>query len=368
MENSVITKVLDTQDSRIATVSQTSQGLIVQNYCNSVLQQPKIDFSGIPNLQSFQDDINSGLTKAQEHAQDYLSNIAPNIILTLTNIDNYYTLVSEVPNVLPPGSTINDWIETLFSIKEASVKYQQASKNVVINLGILNTNIAADAAAFAQIVKDLNTFMDGDNGTLESLRKDLENLDSQIGGAITGIVFGSIGVALGVFMIVVGAVADLVTAGASSELVIGGVGVLVTGIGGIAGSAILLDNLYSQKASIIREQSSLTNEVNFALGASTAYKQLYNNTGAALEAVQQMQNAWNTIVGDLDNLIQDLQNGIITDVDKLRQLFLAAADSDLKAVLEDIQIIKKQMSGVQKKDAPKDETIGQYLLTLASMN
>ncbi|MDB9390217.1 HBL/NHE enterotoxin family protein [Microcystis aeruginosa] len=63
-----------------ANKAQCSQALIIQTYCNSINEQPQVDFSGEPNLAKYQTEINSGLTTAQNHAKNYLNNIQPSII------------------------------------------------------------------------------------------------------------------------------------------------------------------------------------------------------------------------------------------------------------------------------------------------
>lgn len=90
---------------------QSSQALIIQTYANSVNEQPAVDFSGDPSLKTYQDQINSGLTTAQNHANNYLNVIQPSIIenianiANIANIGNYYALNNAVANTLPEGST-----------------------------------------------------------------------------------------------------------------------------------------------------------------------------------------------------------------------------------------------------------------------
>jgi hypothetical protein len=97
--------------------STISQGMIVQAYCNSVLAQPKVDFSGFTGLLSYQTDINNGLTTAQTHANHYLTTIQPNIITNLSNILNYYALLRSLSIVLPAGTTKAVWIANLQAVQ-----------------------------------------------------------------------------------------------------------------------------------------------------------------------------------------------------------------------------------------------------------
>ena len=68
------------QGINAANKAQSSQALIIQAYANSVNEQPAVDFSGEPNLATYQAQINNGLATAQSHAKNYLNSIQPSII------------------------------------------------------------------------------------------------------------------------------------------------------------------------------------------------------------------------------------------------------------------------------------------------
>jgi len=350
-----------------ATRDQLSKGMVLQNYCNSVLQQPSVDFSSDPDLAQIQEKINNGLAVAKDHATSYLSTISPNILNALSALNNYFTLYSSVPATLPEGSTVDQWISSLSAVKKVSEDNLRDCNIILNSLQILDTDLRNDSASFSQIVQTLNSLVNGDNGELENISSQLKSLDSQIAGSIVGTVFGGLGIAGGVFMIVVGSVADFVTAGTNPELVIGGVATVVAGVGAEAGTIVTLVSLYKQKADLLTQQSKLRAEVNLVTGIDSAYGQLSNQVTAAVTAADYMQSAWKLLSEDLDSMIQDLQFGILS-TDTVRTMFLQEANTDIQRLLEDITVVKAQMAGIVPVNVPKGTNIAEYLNNLNDAN
>lgn len=350
-----------------ATRDQLSKGMVLQNYCNSVLQQPSVDFSSDPDLGEIQEKINNGLTVAKEHATNYLSTISPNILNALSALNNYFTLYSSVPTTLPQGSTVDQWISSLSAVKKVSEDNLRDCNIILNSLQLLDTDLRNDSASFSQIVQTLNSLVNGDNGELENISSQLKSLDSQIAGSIVGTVFGGLGIAGGVFMIVVGSVADFVTAGTNPELVIGGVATVVAGVGAEAGTIVTLVSLYKQKADLLTQQSELRAEVNLVTGIDSAYAQLSTQVTAAVTAADYMLSAWKLLSEDLDSMIQDLQFGILS-ADTVRTMFLQETNTDIQRLLEDITVVKAQMAGIVPVSVPRGTNIAEYLNSLNVSN
>lgn len=347
-----------------STKSQSAQGVQLQTYCNSVLAQPTVDLSADKNLVKFQDQINNGIGGAKTHANEYLNTIQPLIITNVANIANYYGLHQAVATSLPVGSSKSEWVNSLNLLKDQSTQFLSDSQSVASQLKTLNTNIGADAGNFTTIVSNLNAAVNGDNGVLHSLDQDLSAIQSKIDGAIAGAALSGVAIAGGIFLAAVGGIADFVTAGTSTPLVILGAGLIVAGVGGEVGSAIAIKNLTDQKTQLLQEQASLTSEVKLALGMSNGYSALGSQAQAAMQAATQMSNAWDFLSGDLSSLITDIQKGILS-TDQLRKIFLTAANSVIQNVIADTNIIKQQMAGVSINPVPQGQTVGNYLVSLA---
>ena len=202
---------------------------------------------------------------------------------------------------------------------------------------------------------------------LASISSQLSTIQSNIDGAIAGTVLSGLAIVGGIFMTAVGGVAEFVTAGTSTPLVVAGIAVVAAGVGGEVASALALKNLNGQKASLLQQQSTLTAEVNLATGISTGIGSLQTQANTSVTAASQMENAWSFLSDDLSNLSSDLQKGI-TNTGMLRTLFLTAANAEIQQVLNDTATIKTQMSGVQTLVAPANTNIGDYIVSVAQQN
>jgi hypothetical protein len=168
----------------------------------------------------------------------------------------------------------------------------------------------------------------------------------------------------GVFVIVVGATADFVTAGTTTPVIIGGVAVVAGGIGGEVASALTFQTLSNGKGDLLQKTAKLKDEVKLAQALNIGHSAFANGVNSALAAAKQMRTAWNFLQDDLTNLSSDLQKGII-NATGLRTIWLTAANSAVKQVLDDTNIIKNQMAGVQVLTASPGTNIGDFAVAEA---
>lgn len=341
----------------------TSQGLILQGYCNSVLVQPGVDFTGFKNLKTHETAINDGLAKAKKHSDEYLSKTQKLIISNLSNIANYYELNNAIPIVCPPGKSKEEWLTILGTLKEQADTHKQTSSNTATLLTSLNTELGTDATSFNNTVTKMNIAVNGDNGALIELEKTLSSIDGKIAGCISGTVISGLAIVGGVFMVAVGSIAEFVTAGTSTPLVLGGIAIVSAGIGGEIASAITLSNFLKQKENILMSKNQLKSEVTLAQGISTAYGSLSMQVTGAMNAATAMSNGWNSLSSDLDSLANDLQSGIIS-TDTARLLFLTASNNLIPTIKQDINTIKYQMAGVNIQHVA-NYNLSDYLQKLA---
>lgn len=344
--------------------NQLSKGLVLQTYCNTVLLQPNVDFSAEPDLKTFQTQINNSLTTAKTHANSYLNGISPRIISAISALDNYFTIYKSVPVTLPEGSTVEQWIDVLSSLKSISETNLRTSQQIAISLEDLYDNLSSDSKDFQAIVSQVNTAVGGDKGILDSINESLQSVNKEIAGTIVAVVGEGLGIAGGVFTIVVGAVADFVTVGTNPELVIGGVVMVVAGVAAEAGTIVALTGLYDQKSQLLSEQSKLTTEVSLLNGISASFSGINTQVKEAEAAAKAMENAWKLLGQDLEVLIDDLQSGILT-TNTARTMFLNEANSEIEILQTQIQTIKDQMAGVQSKVLPIGKTVKTYLAEMA---
>lgn len=344
-----------------ANKKQSGQALIIQAYANSVKEQPKVDFGGQDHLKIYEKQINDKLATAQVHADNYLNVIQPQIIQNITNIGNYYALHNAVPSTLPEGSTEEQWIEVLTALQVQADEYRMDADGIVIILRTLRDDLTIDTASFSATVNDLNVVVNGDNGILAADAKQLSDIQGKIDGAIGAIVASGLGIVGGVVLICVGAFATCVTGPAATSCVIGGITLVVAGVGGEIAAGITLKNLNDQKANIISEEAKLTEEVKSATAISSGYQGLLSQVKNAVDAASAMENAWLFLSNDLKSMVNDLRNGIKKSGD-IRKIFLTAADTEVKVVIQDIETIKGQMAGVRCIVAMPGQTVGEAIM------
>jgi hypothetical protein len=342
------------------------QALILQAHAQKMQATSILDLSQYPNLSSIGSDLNSSITKAKANATRYLDVILPKQILVIGNIYSYFDLQNALAGALDSNTDRQTAIELLNAVRDQATQFKSDANYIVTDLQNLRTGLSGDAANFNNIVQRLNAAVSGDNGVLADINNQLDSIDGKIAGAITGIVVSGLAVAGGVLLIAVGAIAGFVTAGTSTPLVVLGVGVVATGVGGAVGASIALAGLLNAKSDMLQNRSRLTSEVNYATGLSSTFQDFATSATGAAAAAQQMANAWTSLTNDLGTLITNVEKGN-TDVPSLRRLFLTAATGTVKRIQTDVTTIKAQLAGVtvvQQTD-PKKERLADTVVRLA---
>ncbi|KAF1366504.1 HBL/NHE enterotoxin family protein [Yokenella regensburgei] len=347
-----------------ANKSQVSGAMTIQTYANSALEQPKVDFSGISDLLPYQKQINDGLAIAQNHAQYYLNTLQDKIIVNMANISNYYQLNKVLPETLPTGSTEDQWVKTLNAVRQQSQSYYSAAKQLVTDLRDFSNQLATDSQAFSITISELNSKVGGNEGVLQNINKELDKIQSAIDGYIAGITISGLTVAAGVFTICVGAIEDFITAGTTTPLIFGGVGIVLGGVSGEAASIKGLIDGNNSKAQLLSQEKNLSAEVKLAASVSRGYSSLSNQVKNAITTATAMANAWANVDSDLDEIITDLSQGI-TNTDLIRTMFVTAANNEITTLLQDIQTVKQQMSGVNVRNASSGQTVSQLIASVA---
>jgi len=340
-----------------AVKTQVSQALAIQGYCRSVIEQESIDLSGFPKLAKIGGEINSGLTTAKAHARLYLDSIQPTILANVANIANYYNLHQAVATSMPPGTSEKEWVAQLSALKDQAIDFKGKAGTVVTSLGTLRDNLARDVAAFAQVVRDLNAAVGGDNGVLADINKQLDDLEKKIAAAAVGITISGLAILGGTFLILVGAIATLATAGLSTVLIIGGAAFVAVGVAGTVVLSVAMAKLLDRKGDLIEQRENLKAEVKLATGIASGYEGLRLKAEAAVTAAIDMKNAWDFLSADLGNLATDLEKGVL-NAEGTRTLFLTAANSEIQTIRRDMETIRAQMAGVQQVNAPAGTKVG----------
>ncbi|MEV6909755.1 HBL/NHE enterotoxin family protein [Amycolatopsis sp. NPDC051071] len=329
-----------------AAKEHASNAVVVQSYALSAMNQPNVDFHEFKKLLPLQVKINNSVGVAKDSAHLYLNTVLPQAIKTIADIELYFQLHNALADSLQPGTSAQQAIALLKIVQEQAVEFQGQAGAVATQLQTLRDGFTTNSAAFNEYSRDLAAIVDGDHGVLKSLDDQLSGIDGKIGGAITGVVLSGLAIAGGVLMVGVGALAEPVTGGLSTALIIGGVAVAAAGIGGEVAASLTLAKLLDLKSNLLQEKAKLKAETTLAAGLRSGLGNLATAASSAATATQGMVNAWSLLGDDLGGLAKDVQKGQTT-VDGLRLLFTHAAENAVKTTQQDIAIIKGQLTGVR---------------------
>ncbi|MFI8462007.1 HBL/NHE enterotoxin family protein [Kitasatospora sp. NPDC085464] len=337
----------DVTASKVSTPARGHAGnaLIVQGYALSMQQQPLVNLSGFANLAPSEESINKTLTNAKGSAQHYLNVVLPKAIVTIANISAYFETQNALAEALTPGTDAQTAIALLAAVEGQATDFRDQARAVTDDMESLRDDFNRHSAAMSRSSDDLAVVVNGDKGVLKNIVDQLADIDGKIAGAITGVVLSGLGIAGGVIMVGVGALAEAVTGGLATALVVGGLGVTAAAIGGEVASSVVLAGLLDAKSKMLRDQAQLNAETTLAAGLSSGLQTLSSSAAAAATATQNMTNAWNLLGTDLNNLAGTLGRGKTT-VDKVRQLFATAAQGGVRTVQSDVTVIRSQLAGV----------------------
>ncbi|MFK0229903.1 HBL/NHE enterotoxin family protein [Streptomyces sp. NPDC090303] len=341
-----------------ASLPHAGEAVVMQAYALNAANQPHVDLSKDANLAKYQDPINKSLDDAKEGAKEYLDSALPDMITTISNIDDYFTLQNTLPQVLVPGTSAADAMVLLDAVRDTSLGYANQAAAITTRMTGLRDRFSHTAADMTQWSQALSTAVSGDNGELASLQNQLSGIDAKIktqdkliGGGVGLIIAGGI-------TVVVAAFSEVVTGGAATAVGIVGCAIIASGVGMIAGAGTAITNLNKMKSSLLNEEVQIKAETALASQYVSSLTSLETQAADAATAAQNMANAWTTLNTGLGGLISDLDKGHTT-VDVLRQMFTLAAENQVKSVQDDVLIIKKQLAGVQTVVDPGASLIDQ---------
>ncbi|CAL2087868.1 conserved hypothetical protein [Tenacibaculum sp. 190524A05c] len=320
-------------------INVSSSGLVLQAFCNSALQQPDINLSSVEELIQLQEDINLALANSKKHANEYLNDINPRIIKSISDLKSYFTVFSSVPVTLPQDATVEEWVTTLLVLKGITENNLRNSEEIVTSLNELRDNLRSDASSFAELTQQANEAVNGDEGELQEISDELKEIDTAIKLLIASIVGESLAVAGGVIVIGIGAYTG------SAEAVVGGVIAIGVGVTGLAASSIELSNQYDKKRELLQTKSKLEAEINVLSTVDGALGNIADQAETAAIATEDIIKTWEELSSNLDSLIDDLNNGIIS-TDDARTFFLNSANNEIVEIQNAINNIQLKLAGV----------------------
>ena len=210
-------------DIKDTQVKLTSSYTVIQTYIQIILEQPDITLDALPDLPKHQ-------ANARQHANNWNENILP--LLSKTNADIidycnqfasfYEQLVKFINDVENPESRKN-LVQGLKLLSSSITEKDKKVQQVITQLNTFQANLNKDDAEFT---KDSNTAavkIEGDSGEIKALSKQLDAIHEAMHKDIGLMAGGAVTVAVGIAMVVFGAISEIPSGGASTVLIGGGV-------------------------------------------------------------------------------------------------------------------------------------------------
>ncbi|WP_164712304.1 HBL/NHE enterotoxin family protein [Methylobacterium currus] len=332
-----------------------SSGLLVQTYCTQVAQQPAIVIPA--SVASRLPPVGKQLETAQGNASNYLKVVQPKIISVVTDVGGYAQEFAAF-NTMITGK-IDDWkggssqakADALALLQQLQSDLDKKVTNVNgvrTSLDDFRTKLNTDISNFNTAAQQASLVIQGSTGAIAELNDQIDSLNSKIGGAAAGIAISGLVMIGGGLMIAAGAIASFLTAGASTPLVLAGVGVVALGGAGLTASSVVLAKLIEAKSGLLTQKSQLEGTVTFLTDFKSTMGTLGSSATTAAQELTNMKNAWDILGGNLGNVVGSIQNAsTFSDLPIVVQAYLNTSASQWTTVLGNVTTIQKQMSGVK---------------------
>ncbi|MEU3843684.1 HBL/NHE enterotoxin family protein [Streptomyces sp. NPDC028635] len=338
--------------------AQGSLTALVQTHALSIMQQPKPDFSRIDNekIQSFQGTVQGALNKSAENAGKYLWTVQPESIALLAKVENYFVTLGAFSETLKDENDPDAMVQMLRFLREQAGEFTDETRRVASSTDRMVSAFSDDKRGFTECAVEINTLVSGENGILEDLRRDLENVNSKITAATIGAAASGGAILTGAACIVIGCCTSIFTGGLSLGVAIGGGVLLLGGIAGGIGSGIALANLYDEKKDLLAKQERLESGVKLLTACSAGLADLGTQAGGVATALQNTTNSWTILKESLNSAADNIEKAGRAQSDFVRKSFLRAIERSLPRNLEQLRNTRNALIGMKTVSQPNTHT------------
>lgn len=291
--------------------------IAINSYAYAVTNQ------GLPVLTHPPSDYGSFSTQfatAKQHTLDWTTNIFPSMLQLPVTIQNQAadlfnmesTMIEAYLNVLMTDPTnqkaktgLASSLSTLVQLIQNQVK---AITDIENNLNSFGSNIYNDAQILTNISQDATKDAQGDKDLIAKLNASIAQMNQQISNAQTVLTLSEIGIALGIFVALIGLVCCIIP-GAQGI----GIGAIVIGIAGtaagIAFTVIESDNIKALQKEIDGDQkeiSDLNQDIILLNNVSTQFNNLYNLNMQAQTALTTIKTMWTNLAATITDVSNEL--------------------------------------------------------------
>lgn len=317
-------KTSSTQNIKHASASVIGANVVIQTYINTIMGTPNIDLSSIQFSAANKHviaDLPAHQETAREHAKSYFqgdNSINGQIVNTLADIIGFANMFeSRYQRLLklagsdgnPQGDNLKTFNEGLQGLINTITDKENNCVKISQDLANFKTLIQGDERNFKADEGIIKATLDGENGAISALQKTIGSINTAINKDNDMIAGGAAMEVTGALMIVVGVAGEIESGGVTTALIVGGIAVIG---GGIAMQVIAGKDLHLKMNQLKNDQTQLTQDQQSAsclIMASKTVTNIINSIDNAVTAIQSLQDGWTSLKGDLQQIIDALNDG-----------------------------------------------------------
>lgn len=319
-----------------------SNSVLLQTYTNTVLQTPTINLD--PSIDSLSnstvvEDLPVHQKLAQQNASDYLANINPLVVSTVAEVIGFsnlwsaeYSLLLQLAGDIDSGDNKETFTSGLQNLINKTQQAASSTQPVIDALNAFLPLIQQDASNFNTDLGNVQVALDGESGQIAQLEAEIDAYNQAFSRDLSIIALGATADVVGGLMIVVGALAEIETAGVSTALILGGVGVIA---GGTTAMGVAGDDYAKKKdaySDLVSELSQDKQVYTLTSQASQTISQLSAAVSAGISAVESLQQSWVSLAADFQQVIEALDSAD-PDLGPWLTSILESANADWQATL-----------------------------------
>lgn len=335
--------------------AHSSKGAIIQHYSLNVEQQPAINTSGFTDkIKPYVDKLNAGLQTAQNHAVSYRKKLLPKILARIDDALSYYQTHQALEEILnDPTSKVsyNDLItymnDLLDDVNDPKDGYLLAITQTKKAIDKFETDLNSDVKTFAY---DLSQFTNAVGGAdiVNKYEQELEIIQQNYEKAVELFTASCFASAIGVFLVIAGAVGDVFSFGAATVAVVGGIALLGAGTTGEAAEGLKMEDLATQKNQLLTKIHEVQQELAQSKAIEKGYSGLGTQCKAAACAVGDFAVAWSLLQKGIKDLIKWVKKIKGKDSVKHARLYMKSLSNTIKKIVAQVNSIEKKFTDSSK--------------------
>ena len=339
-------------DMNNLSTAQSQLAVVFQGYCNAVSLQSDIQFPEYLNINDYADKLNVILKESRKIANNYINTIFAEIIHGINNINSYYGKHQSASTSLARTNSIVECVNIIQGLLSEAEEYEIQSHLTSTSLSSQKESLISTNNEFNKNTNDLNTLMGGDSSILASNQQQISSIDNDCFNQellpIPDILeFSSELFAFYIGPLVNNLSVDILAGGIICQLI-------------IANSTFLLG--INEKRVIIQLllKNSLNNEIKLANGIFAGLKAMETRMTAAVNITMDLSNIWPILSANLKEIINELQEGMMT-VNDVKSLFTESADKSISTIIQNTTVLVNNMNSIKKTVAAPGETLFEIL-------